>query len=43
VTIKGALEVLMKKGLVKQGDPIVILSDALYDEMNVEAILLREA
>jgi pyruvate kinase len=43
LTIKSALEVLMKKGLVKQGDPIVILSDALYDEMNVEAILLREA
>lgn len=42
-TIHAALEVLHTKGLVQKGDPIVILSDALYDEMNVEAILLREA
>lgn len=42
-TIHAALEILLKKGLVRKGDPIVILSDALYDEMNVEAILLREA
>ncbi len=42
-TIHAALEVLHAKGLAHKGDPIVILSDALYDEMNVEAILLREA
>ena len=29
--------------LLQPGDPIVILSDALYDEINVDAILLREA
>lgn len=42
-TIRSALEVLRTRGLVKSSDPIVILSDALYDEMNVDAILLREA
>ena len=42
-TIQSALEILHTRGLVQKGDPIVILSDALYDEMNVEAILLREA
>jgi pyruvate kinase len=42
-TIKAALEQLKARGQVQPGDPIVILSDALYDEMNVEAILLREA
>ena len=42
-TIHRACEVLLSRGLVKKGDPIVILSDALYDEMNIEAILLREA
>ena len=43
VTIKSALEVLITKGLVTKGDPIVILSDALYDETNIDAIMLREA
>lgn len=38
-----AIDLLRERGLVQKGDPIVILSDALYDEMNVEAILLREA
>lgn len=42
-TIHEALNRLRDAGQVKAGDPIVILSDALYDEMNVEAILLREA
>ena len=28
---------------IKPGDPIVILSDALHDESNVDAILLRQA
>ncbi len=38
-----AMELLRDKGLISPGDPLVILSDALYAEMNVEAILLREA
>ena len=42
-TMRAALDLLRERGLVRKGDPIVILSDALYDEMNVEAILLREA
>ena len=42
-TIKRALEVLHDKGFVKKGDPVVILSDALYQEANVDAILLRDA
>lgn len=42
-TIHSAVEVLLSRGLVQKGDPLVMLSDALYDEMNVEAILLREA
>lgn len=42
-TIQRACEALVSRGLAKKGDPIVILSDALYDEMNIEAILLREA
>jgi pyruvate kinase len=42
-TIHEALNRLREAGHIRHGDPIVILSDALYDEMNVEAILLREA
>ena len=42
-TIHAALEILHTHGLVQKGNPVVILSDALYDEMNVDAILLREA
>jgi pyruvate kinase len=42
-TISQAIEMLIHKGLVKKGDPIVVLSDALYDEENVEAIQLRQA
>jgi hypothetical protein len=34
---------LLDKNLIKKGDPLVILSDALYDEANVDAIFLREA
>lgn len=41
--IRAALDLLRERGLVQKGDPIVILSDALHDEMTVEAILLREA
>lgn len=40
--IRAAIEVLTAKGLVKQGDPLVILSDALYAEANIDAIFLRE-
>lgn len=42
-SIRDALELLRKEGLIKRGDPLVILSDALYDGVNVDAILLREA
>lgn len=41
-TIQSALDILRAKDLVKPGDPIVILSDALHSDTNVEAILLRE-
>ncbi len=43
LTIDNALAILREKGLIKPGDPLVILSDALYHETNVDAILLREA
>ena len=42
-TIENALTILREKGLIKKGDPLVILSDALYSETNVDATLLREA
>ncbi len=42
-TIQNALAILRQKGLVKKGDPLIILSDALYHETNVDATLLREA
>ena len=42
-TIRNALTLLRQRGLVNHGDPMVILSDALYDEANVDAILLRQA
>ena len=42
-SIRDALDVLRREGLIKPGDPLVILSDALYDGVNVDAILLREA
>ena len=38
VTVNG-----IPSGIIKPGDPLVILSDALYDGINVDAILLREA
>lgn len=41
--IRDAIEMLRKLGHVKAGDPLVILSDALYDGVNVDAILLRDA
>jgi pyruvate kinase len=34
---------LRQHNLIKPGDPLVILSDALYDGVNVDAILLRDA
>ena len=42
-TIENALAVLRAKGLVQAGDPIIILSDAIYANANVEAIMLRDA
>ena len=42
-SIHDALEILRRESLIKPGDPLVILSDALYDGVNVDAILLREA
>jgi pyruvate kinase len=42
VSIRVALDFLRKENLIKPGDPLVILSDALYDRVNVDAILLRE-
>jgi pyruvate kinase len=41
--IRDAIEMLRKHGHIKVGDPLVILSDALYDGINVDAILLRDA
>jgi pyruvate kinase len=41
-TIEGALKILRERGLVVQGDPVVILSDVLHDELTVDSILLRE-
>ena len=41
--IREAIELLRQHNLIKPGDPLVILSDALYDGVNVDAILLREA
>lgn len=42
-TISNAIALLRRENLIKPGDPLVILSDALYDGANVDAILLREA
>ena len=40
--IRDAIETLRSLGHIKAGDPLVILSDALYDGVNVDAILLRD-
>ncbi|MCE9519441.1 MAG: pyruvate kinase [Verrucomicrobia bacterium] len=42
-TIEAALQILRKRGLVVAGDPIVILSDVLHDDLVVDSILLQEA
>ena len=42
-SIRDAVALLMREGHVKPGEPLVILSDALYEGVNVDAILLREA
>lgn len=42
-SIRDALDCLRRENLIKPGDPLVILSDALYDGVNVDAILLRDA
>ena len=41
-TIEGALQILRDRGLVVRGDPVVILSDVLHDDLIVDSILLRE-
>jgi len=41
-SIRDAITLLRKDKMIKPGDPLVILSDALYDGINVDAILLRE-
>jgi pyruvate kinase len=41
--IRDAVDLLHRHSLIRPGDPLVILSDALYDGVNVDAILLREA
>jgi len=42
-TIEAALQILRGQGLVVAGDPIVILSDVLHDELVVDSILLQVA
>jgi pyruvate kinase len=41
-TIEGALQILRDRSLVVRGDPVVILSDVLHDDLIVDSILLRE-
>jgi pyruvate kinase len=42
-TIDTALQLLKDRGLVVSGDPVVILSDVLHDDMTLDSILLKEA
>ncbi len=42
-SIRDAIALLREESLIRPGDPLVILSDALYEGVNVDAILLREA
>lgn len=42
-TIEAALSILRGRGLVVAGDPIVILSDVLHDDLIVDSILLQQA
>lgn len=42
-TIRHAVDLLVEQGEINRGDPLVILSDALYESMNINAILLRDA
>jgi pyruvate kinase len=42
-TIEAALQILRARDLIVSGDPIVILSDVLHDELIVDSILLRDA
>jgi pyruvate kinase len=42
-TIEDALNILRECCAVVRGDPIVILSDVLHDELVVDSIMLREA
>jgi pyruvate kinase len=42
-TIESAIKTLRERSLVLAGDPIVILSDVLHDDLIVDSILLRQA
>jgi pyruvate kinase len=42
-TVLAALNLLKQRKLISSGDPVVILSDVLHDEMIVDSILLRVA
>ena len=42
-SIRHAVDLLVAQGEINRGDPLVILSDALYESMNLNAILLRDA
>lgn len=41
-TIKHAIEILLKEGMVETGDKVVILSDAIAGEERVDTIQIRE-
>ena len=42
-TIDAALQLLKDRGHLVSGDPVVILSDVLHDDMTLDSILLKEA
>jgi pyruvate kinase len=42
-SIRDAIDLLRAHCLIKPGDPLVILSDALYEGVKLDAILLRDA
>jgi pyruvate kinase len=42
-SIRDAIDLLRAHRLIKPGDPLVILSDALYEGVKLDAILLRDA
>lgn len=42
-TIKAAITMLREKGFLEAGDPVVILSDVLTNDLDTNAVLLRKA